>query len=175
MELYAAEGETLGLRASSRPLPPTLSCVLFLSWLGPASGRVGAKAGCTLPSALGWPPSSAVLSKAHSLPSLCPLGGGADGSPPLPIPGCGSIPWSASLNHTLSTQSAFSGRLSPAGILLRVSPAVLPFPLSSDLGSCPPLSWVEECCFQVHSGGLGLTGGEPQSDFNKHQTQQPQC
>ena len=64
VELYPAEGETLGLRAS--PLPPTV-CVLLLSWLGPANGRVGAKAGSTLPSALGWPPSSAALSEAHCL------------------------------------------------------------------------------------------------------------
>lgn len=77
-------------------------------------------------------------------------------------------PSSVTLNCTYSSENPFSVTpfvcLFPAGTLTCVSPtlspAALPFTLSSSLGSCPPLSWAEECHFQVLSGARSSSSWE---------------
>lgn len=77
-------------------------------------------------------------------------------------------PSSVTLHCTPSSENPFSGTpfvcLFPAGTLTCVSPTLspagLPFTLSSGLGSCPPLSWAEECHFQVLSGARSSSSWE---------------
>ena len=172
VELYPAEGETLGLRASPRPTDSVLCPPPFLVGCPRWQGR--AKAGSTLPSAPGWLPSSAALSEARSLLSLCPFGGSGNGSPLLPVLGCCSIPWSASPNSTLSSQkSLFWESLSCWGpaVYLPSCPALLSL---LTWVPAPSLAGLWNVTFKSIVGVWSSQDRRLRVHLNKHQTQQPQ-